>query len=707
MKNLFIALFLFSPLFLLAQEQGQTQESAPEASGEMLQDTVKLKEIVVKFSKPISKIEGDGFVTQIQGSVLQELGTAKDVLGFIPGIQNNNGNITVLGRGTPTVYINGRLVRTEQELDQLRADKIKTVKLITNPGARYDGQTNAVIRITTVRTPGDGFALDSRSSLKYRDYFSGKEDVTLNYRHNNLDIFGNLEYQGAKNKANTITDLNAWLQQHNHSHMDEHSHGKGHAIGGKIGFNYSISDKHNFGAYFHSFHSSGRGHSESTSEFYQNDILTDHSDNSSRSRSTFNQQLVDAYYNGSWGGWDANLTFSALWKKRDGDQSIQEMSVSASRDRFLRDKSRGRLLAGELHLTHNLWRGSINFGGEFSNSDRKATALGGDVLISNRESRINEGNLGLYAELSQNFTWIEAQIGMRYEHVYSNYYENAVRMHGQSRKYNELLPSVNLIFPIKETTLQLSYSRKYEKPRYSELRSTVSYVNQFQYESGNPFLRPFFKDIVSLNFRWKWLMIMCNYSHQDHRIVTSASAYQNSQDITLFSWINSPYAAHFLSFYASFVPGMIKEFYYPVFTAGAVQPFHNIDFCGRIKKMNRPTPMVDFQNYFQLPDDYSLIANIRWIGKGNTANSTSNSTWQIDFSAQKYFGKHWSVKLSVNDIFNSAHKTGFTSYSGVRSTEIIWDNTSRNFDLTVSYKFNTTRSRYKGTGAGQSEKDRL
>lgn len=56
MKNLFIAIFLFSPLFLLAQEQGQTQETASANADEALQDTVKLKEIVVKFSKPISKI---------------------------------------------------------------------------------------------------------------------------------------------------------------------------------------------------------------------------------------------------------------------------------------------------------------------------------------------------------------------------------------------------------------------------------------------------------------------------------------------------------------------------------------------------------------------------------------------------------------------------------------------------------------------------
>ena len=707
MKNLFIAIFLLSPLFLLAQEQGQTQEAAPANADDALQDTVKLKEVVVKVSRPISKIEGDGFVTQIQGSVLQELGTAKDVLGFIPGIQNNNGNITVLGRGAPTVYINGRMVRTEQDLDQLRADKIKTVKLITNPGARYNGQTNAVIRITTVKNLGEGFALDSRSSFTYDDYFGGKEDVSANYRHNNLDIFGNLEYRGSKSKNSVTTNQNAWIQTHNHSINDDYSHAKRHSISGKIGFNYSVSDKHHFGVYYRTAHGTGRVLSESTSEFYQNDLLIDNSQVSSRSKGTSHQHLLDAYYNGSWGGWEANFTFDALWKNRDGNQSIQEQSASASRDMLLNNKNRGRLLAGELHLTHNLWLGSISFGGQYTNSDRKDTNLSDYEMISSGKSHINEGNLGVYVELSQDFKWVNAQIGLRYEHVYSNYYENAVKMHGQCRKYNELLPSVNLVFPIRESTLQLGYTRKYERPSYSLLSSNIEYVNQYQYESGNPYLKPSFSDVVSLNFRWKWLMLMSAYTHENDLIVTTASAYKDSQTITLISRTNSPYDAHFIAFYASFVPGMIKGFYYPVLTVGGVQPFQNIDFCGRIKKMNRPTPLVSLQNYFQLPDNYSLTANFKWVGKGNTANTTQSSRWQIDFSAQKYFGKHWSVKLSVNDIFNTAHKTWFTSYSSVRSTNISWDNTSRNFDITVGYKFNTTKSRYKGKGAGQSEKDRL
>lgn len=102
---------------------------------------------------------------------------------------------------------------------------------------------------------------------------------------------------------------------------------------------------------------------------------------------------------------------------------------------LLNNKNRGRLLAGELHLTHNLWLGSISFGGQYTNSDRKDTTLSDYEMISSGESHINEGNLGVYVELSQDFKWVNAQIGLRYEHVYSNYYENAVIQRRQKYKY--------------------------------------------------------------------------------------------------------------------------------------------------------------------------------------------------------------------------------------------------------------------------------
>ena len=56
----------------------------------------------------------------------------------IPNVSVKNGAVKVFGRGTPVVYINGRKVRDNAELDQLASDNINSVEVINNPGARYD-----------------------------------------------------------------------------------------------------------------------------------------------------------------------------------------------------------------------------------------------------------------------------------------------------------------------------------------------------------------------------------------------------------------------------------------------------------------------------------------------------------------------------------------------------------------------------------------
>ena len=70
-------------------------------------------------------------------------------------------------------------------------------------------------------------------------------------------------------------------------------------------------------------------------------------------------------------------------------------------------------------------------------------------------------------------------------------------------------------------------------------------------------------------------------------------------------------------------------------------------------------------------------------------------------------GKSWKIKLMINDIFNTARKNHFTLYSGVREFEIQTLSHTRSVECTLRYSFNTIKSKYKGKGAGNKEKDRL
>ena len=68
--------------------------------------------------------------------------------------------LEVLGKGSPIVYINGRLMRDDSELRRLRSDDIRDVEVINNPGAQYDATVRAVVRIRTKKQQGDGLSLD-------------------------------------------------------------------------------------------------------------------------------------------------------------------------------------------------------------------------------------------------------------------------------------------------------------------------------------------------------------------------------------------------------------------------------------------------------------------------------------------------------------------------------------------------------------------
>ena len=130
----------------------------------MVPDTEMLSKAVVKGYLPKTVIKGDAFVTPVENSVLAEAGSANDVLKKLPGIISKNGEFEVIGKGAPIIYINGRLVRDNNELEQLNSKDIKSVDVVQNPGARYDATVKAVIRIQTIKRTGDGFGFDIRSS---------------------------------------------------------------------------------------------------------------------------------------------------------------------------------------------------------------------------------------------------------------------------------------------------------------------------------------------------------------------------------------------------------------------------------------------------------------------------------------------------------------------------------------------------------------
>lgn len=161
-----------------------------------------LGEVVVKSNRPVTAIKGDALVTNVAGTQLEHAGTAENVLVQVPMVVGRDGAFQVFGKGSPAIYINGRLVRDSNELMQISSADIKNVEVVTNPGVRYDASVNSVIRITTKRPQGEGFSGLLRSTLRENRYFSNVNQANFKYRTGGLEIFANFGEATMKFQSN-------------------------------------------------------------------------------------------------------------------------------------------------------------------------------------------------------------------------------------------------------------------------------------------------------------------------------------------------------------------------------------------------------------------------------------------------------------------------------------------------------------------------
>ena len=486
--------------------------------------------------------------------------------------------------------------------------------------------------------------------------------------------------------------------------MNTHATSRSQLYDGKIGFNYIVSDDHSFGLFYQISHKPMRSTYINKSSNFTDEVFTSESENEQYRKDDDTQHLIDGYYTGKWGTFNSDITFDVLLHNNDQLQNISENnSVNSMTD----DSSRGRMIAGKLNLSRNLWKGDINFGTEYTNSRRTDVFYSDLVQMDGNDNKLVENNIGTFVETQQSFGNIFLQLGLRYEHIAGDYYENGLKMSGQSTIYNELLPSATLVFPVAKSTFQIGYARKYTRPLYSQLSSTITYSNPTIYETGNPHLKTTYYDNVTLNYKWKGLMIMASYSHITDPIVQTAESYRDMPDITLLSKANSDKAIDKLQVMAQYQPGMIGGFYYPALAAGIMSQFYDIDFRGESMHLNNPMGIVKWMNIFMLPKGYRVNANLSWRGEGDSGNAHLGESWQIDLNASKTFGKHWDVKLAMDDILNTAADTHFTMFSNNRTIKMNKHNSTRAVELTVSYSFNTSKSKYLGKGAGNSEAERL
>lgn len=673
----------------------------------MQPNTQLLKDVVVKGVRPTMKMITGGIEINVKNSLLSQAGTAIDVLSELPRINvSPSGGVSVLGKGTPEIYINGKKLRNRDELQQLGSEDIKSVEIITAPGARYDAEVSSVIRINTIKRVGDYFGMYAITRGNYAKAFAGTAGASFTYRKNGLEMNLYPYYKNAFEAENNdfvsllhlpVYDLKT-LQHGEFSDRTQtfipsakinYDFNANHSIGASVSLNKTLKYK---------------GFMPSDYKVFHNDMQEGEVVQVSNHDWNVNHQNVNTYYFGRIGKWNLQADGTFVHTKVVRGQDICETSQELG-DRIINTSStqESRLFAGKAIVTCALPKGELSFGTELTHSHIDADNNNPEGYIVESDNEIHESNYAGFASYSLQLGQWNVETGLRYEYVNSNYYSFGVLDPTVSRRYNDLFPNVSVAWNKGGWGLQLSYSKKTHRPAYSQLRSYQQYDNRYAYEGGSPDLQSTINHEVELMAMWRWLNVSIDYSCLHDYMLWRNDIY-GTDEVILAHWVNID---HKQELSVSVVMQPKFGLYQPQLTLAYWQQFFDARNYGFVTSLRRPEFAVNLMNKF-------VVNKTLWIALQGIIDSAHDSGSQeykpfgvLNIRAYKSFYKgQLAFNLYINDLFNSQRERWMMRTNNVEINKNC-DNYTRGVQLQMTYRFNVTRSKYKGTGAGNDEKARL
>ena len=443
---------------------------------------------VTAYRKPF-ELEQDGIVADVANTILAKQTNLNDLLCKIPGIQQRGTSIEVIGKGTPTYYINGREVTDQTELDNLAIDQIQSVRLVTNTGARYHSEQRAVIEIKTKRL-GEGLAFNVSGNLLQGNHLSQNYRINGSYNYKNWDFFFSYNYDRGKKDSDigiyqqTQSDTIWNLTNLNQKRIFNESH----AYTG--GVSYHFSPESEIGLKYEGKYSQGNTFSNDTLSMIPDKgvstFIKNFSDVSDKSVSNH----FNLYYINDWkNGWKMNVFGDYLHKTDRSRGNIREREsdrTETSMDYFR--KADWDLFAAKFSLSYETGKaGTFSLGYDFSHT------CGTDYIeyvraLNNGSTSNTEMKNSLY--LSYDYTWNNLSLGagLRYEHIRSDLKENSSNK-SQNQTYHNFLPSVSLSYNTENLQQSLTYSVHTERPPFGVMNDNAVYTDQFTYQKGNLYLK--------------------------------------------------------------------------------------------------------------------------------------------------------------------------------------------------------------------------
>lgn len=663
--------------------------------------STSLGEVTITGHRPVFKFDNNLLVCQIEGTIYSELGKGIDVLHQLP-LMNCEG-LSVLGRGTPLVFINNREMRNSAELDRITSDMIKDIKIDLTPGAKYGSETKAVILITTNRPLGEGVGGSIEISENVSSCWDTYGLLNLNYRRKNLDLFLSSSYDTFCNQHYKRKDTYEFIYQNQEAHAEYDGDGYNSSRSGYVSFglNYQLTPKQVIGTTY----TFSKLFSNTSEQSYHNQMILDNTvtdfESSTISHSHNNAHNMSVYYENSFSdkftmNVDGTFYHHGNYNKQSVIYDIKEENsifVPATR-------TASNLGALKATFASKIFKGELKYGfeGTYTSFRQKYQLEYTDNtgLLQEGNSKSVQAANRFFISYSRIYKNISAQIGIKYEYTDYYYFSNGIKQKESCKTYHHFLPSMSLSYKLKNTSFLIGYNIYTSRPSYNELDETLKYISTIRYYKGNSQLKNNYTHQISLMTSYKDLLFSFDYSYNTNAMITLFEVMKNTPAILAtdknISYPNIyAYVSYSPTFFRIWKPSWVFYIYKQWLT------YDGINY-------NHPATGMQWKNIVNLPKKWMLVFNLYGSLKGDNNTYTALPSVTSNFYLQKT-NKNCRIKAGMTNIFNSKEK-GYSQFNGIYTSHKV-NNYNPSFYITFSYFFNPAKSRYKGTGAGNDEKDRL
>ena len=704
------------------------------------EDNQMLGEVEVTGIRSQMKFEIDKKVFNVDQAIAATGGSASDILQNIPSVEvDTEGTVSLRGSESVTVWINGKaqgLTADNQGdiLEQMPAESIERIEVITNPSAKYSPEgTVGIINIVLKRDRKAGYygsAQVGANTMNTTDFGGYNASANINYSSGLLDAYANISYRDRRN-MNESDSYRETYGAADTTYLDQQ--GRGSMRGGNmfaragITWHPTAKDHISFdlmGMMGGNSHTNDINYTSGMGNVVGENVVFKRNRNTQNSGDMLMYNLSLGYKHEwstthyldftasrhNWGNNGDNFYVDTVYHSY-GSYQLQENKMNNTEYELQLDYENA------FNENHKLQAG---YRGTFSRDNSEVKTLEAAFTSPERSELIENQKLynafmynrdlhALYATYSgkawKNFGY---QVGLRGE-VYSvttdsKHKDESGQLQGNLEELKpvfKLFPSVFLSYQLpNDNELQVNYTKRVRRPWGGQLNSFQNITDSTNILFGNPLLKPEYSNAFELNYLKSW---------ENHMLSVSAY-YRTTDDIMQrisymegdIMYSTTENVAQSLSSGVEIVgknrffgkldlTTTLNMYYYKLEAFDFLMPngqnLHgdaSSDFSWNLRMMAT----------MGLPKAWSLQLTGMYNAKSVIAQGYREPTYGLDAGLRKQFaGGKWSFSFNGRDLLNSRRFHSVKFVDGEFYQESSSFRGGRRLSATLTYSFGNMRAK--------------